>query len=91
MTNLPCAGSRAAYKSLPANFCGPIGTQIIPASIVARSQPSLAAQSAVAIREPPTVKQSRAMDGVFPEALQSLREADPEVFSIIEDEKKRQW
>jgi len=31
------------------------------------------------------------MQSVFPEALQSLREADPEVFGIIEDEKKRQW
>ena len=31
------------------------------------------------------------MDGVFPEALLSLRNADPELFSIIEDEKERQW
>ena len=31
------------------------------------------------------------MQGVFPEALQSLREADPEVHGIIQDEKKRQW
>lgn len=31
------------------------------------------------------------MESVFPEALQSLREADPEVFGIIEDEKERQW
>jgi hypothetical protein len=29
--------------------------------------------------------------GVFPEALQSLREADPEVYAIIQDEAKRQW
>ena len=32
-----------------------------------------------------------AMEGVFPEALKSLKEADPEVYGIIEDEKKRQW
>jgi glycine hydroxymethyltransferase len=31
------------------------------------------------------------MDAVFPEALKSLREADPEIYSIIEDEKERQW
>ena len=31
------------------------------------------------------------MQSVFPEALKSLREADPEVFGILEDEKKRQW
>lgn len=31
------------------------------------------------------------MEGVFPEALSSLRNADPELFSIIEDEKERQW
>lgn len=31
------------------------------------------------------------MQGVFPEALFSLRNADPELFSIIEDEKERQW
>ena len=31
------------------------------------------------------------MESVFPEALRSLREADPEIFGIIEDEKKRQW
>lgn len=34
---------------------------------------------------------SGAMDAVFPEAMKSLREADPEVAAIIEDEKRRQW
>jgi hypothetical protein len=28
---------------------------------------------------------------VFPEALTPLAQADPEVYSIIQDEKKRQW
>lgn len=32
-----------------------------------------------------------AMDLVFPEALKTLKDADPEVFGIIEDEKARQW
>eukprot|EP00884_Botryococcus_braunii_P011887 jgi/Botrbrau1/2069/Bobra.0047s0034.1 len=32
-----------------------------------------------------------AMDAIFPEALKTLKEADPEVFGIIEDEKARQW
>jgi hypothetical protein len=31
------------------------------------------------------------MEGVFPDALTPLVEADPEVFGILEDEKKRQW
>ena len=31
------------------------------------------------------------METIFPEALKSLQEADPEVYGIIEDEKKRQW
>jgi hypothetical protein len=31
------------------------------------------------------------MKSVFPEALMSLHEADPEVAAIIEDEKRRQW
>lgn len=31
------------------------------------------------------------MDAIFPEALLSLREADPELADIIEDEKLRQW
>jgi hypothetical protein len=31
------------------------------------------------------------MKSVFPEALMSLQEADPEVAAIIEDEKRRQW
>ncbi|CAG9463896.1 unnamed protein product [Pedinophyceae sp. YPF-701] len=31
------------------------------------------------------------MDGVFPEALKALKDADPEVYGIIQDEKKRQW
>lgn len=32
-----------------------------------------------------------AMEAVFPEALKSLKEADPELHSIVEDEKRRQW
>lgn len=32
-----------------------------------------------------------AMAGIFPEALQTLQEFDPEVAGIIEDEKRRQW
>ena len=31
------------------------------------------------------------MEGVFPEGLKRLRDADAEVFGIIEDEKVRQW
>lgn len=31
------------------------------------------------------------MDAVFPSALRSLKEDDPEVYSIIQDEKIRQW
>ena len=32
-----------------------------------------------------------AMARVFPEALSSLKQADPELYSIIQDEKRRQW
>ena len=32
-----------------------------------------------------------AMENVFPESHLSLAEADPEIYSIIEDEKRRQW
>jgi hypothetical protein len=32
-----------------------------------------------------------ALKAVFPEALTTLAEADPEVYGIIEDEKQRQW
>lgn len=28
---------------------------------------------------------------VFPDALKSLKEADPEVATLVEEEKKRQW
>jgi hypothetical protein len=28
---------------------------------------------------------------VFPESLKSLKEADPEMYSILQDEKARQW
>lgn len=28
---------------------------------------------------------------VFPDGLKSLKEADPEVAALVEDEKKRQW
>ena len=31
------------------------------------------------------------MARVFPEARSSLKEADPEIYGMIEDEKKRQW
>lgn len=31
------------------------------------------------------------MQAIFPEALQTLQQADPEVAAIIEDEKRRQW
>ncbi len=31
------------------------------------------------------------METVFPEALQSLQQADPELAAIIDDEKNRQW
>lgn len=33
----------------------------------------------------------KTMQAVFPEALKSLAEVDPEVAAIIEDEKRRQW
>lgn len=32
-----------------------------------------------------------AMTRVFPEALKSLKDADPELAAILKDEKKRQW
>ncbi|KAK9817163.1 hypothetical protein WJX72_010560 [[Myrmecia] bisecta] len=31
------------------------------------------------------------MDAIFPESLKHLQEADPEVYGIIQDEKRRQW
>jgi hypothetical protein len=31
------------------------------------------------------------MAKVFPEALKTLEDVDPELYSIIEDEKRRQW
>lgn len=31
------------------------------------------------------------MEAVFPEALQALKQADPELAAIINDEKHRQW
>lgn len=33
----------------------------------------------------------QAMEAVFPEALKTLADADPEMAAIIEDEKRRQW
>ena len=36
-------------------------------------------------------KATSVMQGVFPESHATLKEADPEVFGIIEDEKERQW
>jgi hypothetical protein len=32
-----------------------------------------------------------AMDAVFPESHLRVQEADPEVYGIIQDEKRRQW
>ena len=37
------------------------------------------------------VPREGAMKDVFPEALTTLQAADPEVYGIIQDEKKRQW
>ncbi len=31
------------------------------------------------------------MESVFPEGLKRLRDADAEIFGMIEDEKVRQW
>jgi hypothetical protein len=31
------------------------------------------------------------MDRVFPEARQTLAEADPELYAIVKDEERRQW
>jgi hypothetical protein len=31
------------------------------------------------------------MDAIFPGALRGLKEEDPEVYGIIQDEKVRQW
>lgn len=31
------------------------------------------------------------MDAMFPEARKTLQDADPEVFQLVQDEKKRQW
>lgn len=31
------------------------------------------------------------LNRIFPEAHLSLKEADPELYAIIEDEKRRQW
>ena len=36
-------------------------------------------------------KAAAGMEAIFPEALASLQAADPEVYGIIQDEKKRQW
>lgn len=38
-----------------------------------------------------TSDQKGAMARVFPEALASLKQCDPELASIIQDEKRRQW
>jgi hypothetical protein len=34
---------------------------------------------------------AEAMNAIFPEALTPLKEADPEVYGIVQDEKVRQW
>jgi hypothetical protein len=31
------------------------------------------------------------MDRVFPEARASLKQADPELYGILKDERRRQW
>ena len=31
------------------------------------------------------------MDKMFPEARKTLQDADPEVYKLVQDEKKRQW
>lgn len=41
--------------------------------------------------EPITMADLAAMKAVFPEALLTLKDADPELAAIIEDEKERQW
>jgi hypothetical protein len=38
-----------------------------------------------------STKDAASMAQVFPEALRSLKEADPEIYGIIQDEKARQW
>ncbi|KAG1673705.1 hypothetical protein FOA52_010574 [Chlamydomonas sp. UWO 241] len=38
-----------------------------------------------------TTMRNAVMSAVFPEALHSLADADPEVYGIIQDEKARQW
>ena len=38
-----------------------------------------------------TSEATQALKGVFPESHLSLKEADPEAFAIIEQEKERQW
>lgn len=37
------------------------------------------------------VAKAGAMQAVYPEALKTLKEVDPDVYGIIEDEKRRQW
>lgn len=86
------AGSRAASK-----FQARLSTAIKTSS---RKQPAhrhyathagRSSGSATLQRDPVAQAESHTMEAVFPEALKTLREADPEVFGIIEDEKKRQW
>ncbi len=31
------------------------------------------------------------MNAIFPEALQTLQEADPEIYNLVQDEQVRQW
>ena len=31
------------------------------------------------------------MDNMFPEARRTLQDADPEVYKLVQEEKKRQW
>ena len=54
-------------------------------------RPSVHTHAATVEAKPMSKGRASQMQGIFPEALQSLQEADPEVHGIIQDEKKRQW
>lgn len=75
---------RAAPQLLPRS---PLTPQQQPAWPVPQRNPRAAAVAEAS----QTMTSSKAMDAVFPEALAGLEAVDPEVASIIEDEKARQW
>lgn len=52
---------------------------------------TLTVRAAAVAERSHTMTTSKAMDAVFPESLSVLEDVDPEVASIIEDEKARQW